>query len=338
MASLSRSAPARLRALLRRAWRHTAGADLDRRVEHGLEVIDRLGVRVLIPGAPGYPPVLRHLHDPPPILFARGRLELLERPVLGIVGTRRCTREGREFTHEIASAVVQAGGVVVSGLALGIDGAAHEGALPETVAVLGAGLDVAQPPSHRALQERIGEEGLLITEYPPGSEALPFHFPERNRIIAALSKALLVVEAPARSGALITAEHATDMGIDILAVPGPPRRVTSAGTNELLRDGAAIVTEPRDVLDALGLTPRRHPDADARGRPGARNDAKEEPEEPAGIDHDALSLWRAAVEPLHIDELTQRTGLAAASSLRALLELEILGLIARLPGQRYQRR
>jgi DNA processing protein len=263
------------------------------------------------------------------VLFAVGRLELLERTVLGIVGTRRCTRDGRDFAHDIAHAVVMAGGAVLSGLALGIDGAAHRGALPDTIAVLGAGIDVFQPPSHRELQERIAVEGLLLSEFPPGSEALPFHFPQRNRIIAALSKALLVVEAPGRSGALITAEHASDMGVEVMAVPGPPRRAASIGTNALLRDGATFVVEPRDVLDALGFTPRR----------ATRDEPAPEPVgEPAGIDGDALALWRAAAaDPCHIDELAGRAGLEAATSLSALLELEIMGLVRRRPGQRFQR-
>lgn len=330
MAALTRPGPRQLRALLRSAWRHAEAAERERRVDYGIDVIERLGVGVIQSHDASYPAVLHHLHDPPPLLFARGRLELLDRTILGIVGTRRCTRDGRDFTHEIASAVVRAGGAVVSGLALGIDGAAHQGALPDTIAVLGAGIDVVQPPSHRALHEQIAEEGLLLTEYPPGSEALPFHFPERNRIIAALSKALLVVEAPARSGALITVGHAEDLGVDVLAVPGPPRRNASIGTNALIRDGAGLVTEPRDVLDALGITPPR---SAKKGPPPEELELLE----PSGIDENALKLWRAAAEPGHIDDLTRRAGLAAAASLPALLELEMLGLVRRRPGQRYQR-
>jgi DNA processing protein len=306
---------------------------MDTRIEHGLAVIERDQVRVMRRGDAEYPVALEHLHDPPPVLFARGRMELLERPVLGLVGTRRCTRDGRDFTHEIASAVVSAGGVVMSGLALGIDGVAHQAALPATVAVLGCGIDVYQPPSHRALQDQIAREGLLLTEYPPGSEALPFHFPQRNRLIAALSKAVLVVEAPERSGALITADHATDIGVQVMAVPGPPRRHASLGTNALLRDGAALVMEPRDALDALGLTPRR-----VGRRAALASDAEAaQVTEPVGLDGDALALWRAAEVPGHVDELAERAGLSASSALSALFELELLGLVRRAPGQKYQR-
>lgn len=319
--------------LLRHAWRYEAPNDIERRVRHGLDVIERRGLEVIRRGDERYPAILNQLHDPPPVLFAQGRLELLDRTVLGIVGTRRCTRDGREFTHEIASAVVMAGGVVLSGLALGIDGVAHRAALPETIAVLGAGIDVHQPPSHGELQEQIGEQGLLLSEFPPGAEALPFHFPQRNRIIAALSKVVLVVEAPVRSGALITVEHAYEMGVDVMAVPGPPRRHASVGSNALLRDGAPLVMEPRDVLDALGLTPQR------RGSDSAAEQASlEMVETPAGIEGDALALWRAAASgPCHIDELASRAGLGAALSLNALLELEIMGLVRRHPGQRFER-
>ena len=332
MAPLNRPGARVLRRLLRHAWRFEADSDMEARIEHGLAVIETDDVAVLPRGGRGYPASLEHLHDPPALLFARGRRELLERPLLGLVGTRRCTRDGREFTHEIAGAVVAAGGVVMSGLALGIDGVAHQASLPETVAVLGCGIDVYQPPSHRALQDDIAREGLLLTEYPPGSEALPFHFPQRNRLIAALARAVLVVEAPARSGALITAEHATDIGVQVLAVPGPPRRPASVGTNALLRDGAALVMEPRDVLDALGLAPRR-----ARMGSVPADRAGGGPAEPPGLRGEALALWRAAETPGHVDELAERAGLAASASLGALLELEVLGLVRRAPGQRYQR-
>lgn len=323
-----------LRVLLRRAWRHEEPKGIEERVRHGLDVIERRGLQVIPRGDERYPAILEQLHDPPPVLFAQGRLELLDRTVLGIVGTRRCTRDGREFTHEIASAVVMAGGVVVSGLALGIDGVAHRAALPETIAVLGAGIDVPQPPSHRELQEQIGEQGLLLSEFPPGAEALPFHFPQRNRIIAALSKVVLVVEAPARSGALITAEHAYELGVDVMAVPGPPRRHASVGSNALLRDGATLAMEPRDVLDALGLTPaRRKADAAVPEQASLELAAT-----PAGIQGDALALWHAAASgPCHIDELATRAGLDTAPSLNALLELEIMGLVRRHPGQRFER-
>ena len=336
MAPLNRPAPRVLRQLLQHAWRFEADSDMEARIEHGLDVIERDDVRVIPRGSPDYPAPLQHLHDPPPLLFARGRMELLARPVLGVVGTRRCTRDGREFTHEIAHAVTAAGGVVLSGLALGIDGVAHAAALPDTIAVLGAGIDVYQPPSHRALQDCIAADGLLLTEYPPGSEALPWHFPQRNRVIAALSRAVLVVEAPERSGALITAEHAYELGIDVLAVPGPPRRPASVGTNRLIQDGAGVVLEPRDVLDAIGLTPKRPKrKRDASDAGAVVEDAG--PPEPLGLEGDALALWRAAEHPGHIDDLAARAELATASSLSALLELEVLGLVERGPGQVYRR-
>ena len=334
MAPLNRPGASALRHLLRHAWRFEADSDMEARIEHGLAVIERDDVRVILPADPAYPPGFHRLHDPPPVVFARGDVTLLERPIAGIVGTRRCTRDAREFTHELAHGVGMAGGVVASGLALGIDGAAHAAALPNTVAVLGTGIDVYQPPSHRALQDRIAADGLLLTEFPPGAEALPFHFPQRNRLIAALSKVVLVVEAPERSGALITAEHATDLDLQILAVPGLVRRAASAGSNRLIQDGAAVVLEPRDLLDALGLTPRR-PKRDPGAQP--EPDAPADTAEPSGLGQDALALWRAAAEPGHIDDLAARARLEPARSLSALLELEVLGLVERRPGQKYRR-
>ena len=333
MAPLNRPGASVLRQLLRDAWRFEADSDMEARIAHGLEVIERDDIHVIRRGEEAYPPKFDRLTDPPPLLFARGRLELLQAHIVGIVGTRRCTRDAREFTHEIAHAVNLAGGVVASGLALGIDGAAHAAALPNTIAVLGTGIDVYQPPSHRALQDQIASEGLLLTEFPPGAEALPFHFPQRNRLIAALSQVVLVVEAPERSGALITADHATDLGIDLLAVPGPPRRAANVGSNRLLQDGAGVVLEPRDVLDALGITPRRP----KKNQTVQLELAAVQPSEPGRLGGPALALWRAAEQPGHIDDLAQRAGLEPAASLSALLELEVLGLVERGPGQRYRR-
>ena len=325
-----------LRDVLEHGWRFEPDrAARERHIERGLRVIERDDVVVLPASDARIPQNVRELHDPPRWLFLRGRIELLERPVLAIVGTRRCTRDGREFAHEVAHAVVSAGGVVLSGLALGIDGAAHQAALPDTIAVLGAGIDVHQPPSHHALQDRIGGEGLLVTEYPPGSEALPWHFPERNRLIAALSKAVLVVEAPERSGALITADHATDLGVELYAVPGPPRRRANIGSNTLLQDGAGLVIEPRDALDALGITPKKPPRRRGAGEP-AEQQALALVTEPTGLDAAALALWRAAEQPGHVDELAARAALPTAASLSALLDLELMGLLQRR-GQRYER-
>ena len=324
-----------LREVLEFGWRFEPDrAARTRRIDYGLRVLERDDVRVVALGDARLPQNVRELTVPPRWLYVRGRMELLERPVLGIVGTRRCTREGREFAHEVAHAVVSAGGVVLSGLALGIDGAAHQAALPDTIAVLGAGIDVYQPPSHAALHDRIAAEGLLVTEYPPGSEALPWHFPERNRLIAALSRAVFVVEAPERSGALITADHAMDLGVDVYAAPGPPRRRANVGSNQLMQDGVGIIIEPRDALDALGLTPPK----------AKRPRFQTEPDQPAlalvaeptGLAPAALALWRAAEQPGHADDLAARAALPTAASLSALLELEVMGLVVRR-GQRYER-
>ena len=225
----------------------------------------------------------------------------------------------------LAAGLARAGVVVVSGLARGTDAAAHEGALAGgTVAVLGCGIDVAYPPEHRALQERIAGQGLVLTEFPPGTPPLRHHFPQRNRLIAALSRGVVVVEASARSGALITANRALDLGREVFAVPGPIGRRTSEGTNALLRDGARIVLDATDILAELGL-PAPEPDG-AGAAP------------PAGLSGPALAVWQAlSAESRHVDEVAARAGLDPAAALRALLELELLGCARQTAGMRYAR-
>jgi len=239
--------------------RPDAAAHLDRpavraRIEHALRTLEAIpDVFVLPSGAPAYPRRLLELHDPPAILFGRGDARLAERAAIAIVGTRANTEYGADVARMIAAAAAQEGIVVISGLAHGIDRHAHEAVLDSagpTIGVIGCGIDVTYPPQHARLQERIACEGLLLTEFAPGEPALGHHFPRRNRIIAALASAVVVVEAPARSGALITAGHALELGREVLAVPGPIGRRTSEGTNELIRDGAGLVLDAMDVIAA----------------------------------------------------------------------------------------
>ena len=274
-----------------------------------------------------YPDVLRHVTPPPAVLFARGRLALLhERTRLGVVGSRNFTEYGAECAKMFTRPVARTGVIIVSGLARGIDSIAHEAALEvggDTIAVLGNGIDIYHPRRNRRLQERIAHDGLLLTEFPPGTPALPYHFPHRNRIIAYLSKNVLVVEAQRDSGSLSTAAHARE-SFDVLAVPGPIGRLTSVGTNELIRDGARAVLTAEDVLFELGVRPTRAADKPI--------------EEPLDIDEDARAVWRAlGDEPVHVDEITTRSGMQPDVVALALLSLELVGRVKAMPGGRYVR-
>jgi DNA processing protein len=303
------------------------------RLRRARALIEDLELRPLVLGYAAYPPKLRELYDPPCFVFARGRLELLERAAVAIVGSRRHTAYGASAAASLARGLGAAGVVVVSGLARGIDAAAHEAALPSgTIAVLGCGIDVAYPRQNAALQERISAEGLLLSEFPLGAPALPHHFPQRNRIIAALSQAVVVVEASQKSGSLITVGHALDLHREVFAVPGPIGRDTSAGTNQLLQEGAAWATSADVILEALhlptarvgGAAPEAEQPDDDRARP------------PAGLGAAAAVILRhLCFEPLHVDELARLTGLAAEAAGAALLELELAGHARRLPGARF---
>lgn len=298
------------------------------RVERAMKVIDQLGAIVLTRSDPRYPVRLHDLHDPPPVLFARGRLELLKLPAVAIVGARRHTPYGREVATALGGGLARAGVVVVSGMARGIDAAAHAAALEGgTIGVLGSGLDVVYPREHTALYERVGTEGLLLSEFMPGEPALRYHFPRRNRLIAALSRGVVVVEASEKSGSLITVEHALDLGREVFAVPGPIGRDTSIGTNRLIQDGAKLVLGIGDILEELGVKPPA--EAMDRAGPWAA---------PPGLDATDLGIWQALADgPRHVDELSAITGLSAPVTLARLLKLELEGKIRQIAGARFIR-
>jgi DNA processing protein len=265
----------------------------------------------------GYPARLRELHDPPLAIFTSGpRTDALDWPsrAAGIVGSRRPSEAGYRLAERLGAAVGGSGGLVVSGLALGIDAAAHAGALDAdgvTVAVLGCGVDIAYPRTNRRTYQRIREGGLLVSEYPPGTRPAPWRFPARNRLIAALCDAVVVVEARASSGALITADHALDLGRDVLAVPGSPGVAGSAGANGLLKAGAGLIEGPDDLCAWLGIDPPE--DAPAPAPDG----------EPARV------LTALAEQPAEPDELAVRLGLPAATIASALTRLELDGRVVR---------
>jgi DNA processing protein len=266
-------------------------------------------IRRLRGNDPQFPPLLAAIHDPPKALFVRGsaEVELLARPAVAIVGARSCSSYGRSVARTLGREVAGAGVVVVSGMARGIDGEAHRGALEAggpTCAVLGCGIDRDYPAAHAELARRICECGLVVSEYPPGVEPAPWRFPARNRVIAGLCGATVVVEARERSGALITADFALEEGREVLVVPGEITSALSAGTNALLRLGATPVTRAEDVLETFGLE-RAIPTDMAVGAAAT------------------AVLERLRDGPLTADELVRATTLEAADLSAALVELEL---------------
>ena len=285
--------------------RFDAGAELAR--------LAGLGFRFLARSDPGFPPLLRAIHDPPPGLFLRGEanVELLARPAVAIVGARACSAYGRQIARSLGRDLAAAGLVVISGLARGVDAEAHRGALEAagaTVAVLGCGIDRDYPAAHRELAKQVAATGMIVSEYAPGVEPAPWRFPARNRIVAGLCAATVVVEARERSGALITADFALEEGREVLAVPGEITSALSAGSNALLRLGATPLTCAQDVLESYGLVAAAlaAPDLGEMG---------------------AAVLARVRDEPAGADELARATGLSAGELAVALTELELAGLV-----------
>lgn len=305
---------------LARAWADAADATTAAIVP----TLQQRATRVLYVGGAGYP-IDEGIDDRPAVLFAEGeRADVFERPRVAVVGTRAATPHGLADARELGAALARAGVVVVSGLAIGIDGAAHEGALDAGGAVIGVvatGLDVVYPRRHGALHHRVKAQGLLVSEQPFGIGPHPGRFPVRNRIIASLSDVTIVVEATQRGGARITARHALDYGRSVLAIPGSRRNPSARGCNELLAEGAQPLLDPADVAVALELSPgsRRHP---ARGRPDL-----------AGATAEERAVFRAlGGEPATADELVGRTGLAPGAVAVAVGGLVRAGRASRAHG------
>jgi DNA processing protein len=272
----------------------------------------------VVRGGPGYPPLLAELYDPPARLYLRGGPpEQLERTAVAIVGARSCSAYGAQVARDLGRELAAAGVAVVSGLARGIDGEAHRGALAAgglTIAVLGCGIDRDYPRSHAELARRIGESGVIVSEYAPGIEPAPWRFPARNRIIAGLSLATVVVEARMRSGALISADFALELGRDVFAVPGEITAALSAGSNDLLRQGAAPLLSADDVLEVLGI--ERAPPPAAGPLSAAAQAVRDALADGA---HDADGLGGA-------------TGLPSAQLAAILVELELAGIVVCADG------
>ena len=292
---------------------------------------DRAHRQLVTLGDPDYPASLLAIEDPPLMLYRMGRLDAAPARALAIVGSRNATPQGLQNAQRFAQAFAEAGVTVVSGLALGIDGAAHEGALQgapadavATIAVVGTGLDRVYPAQHRDLAHRIAERGTLVSEYPIGTPPLPENFPRRNRLISGLSQGTLVVEAALQSGSLITARMAAEQGKEVFAIPGSIHSPHARGCHALLRQGAKLVESAQDVLEDLRLVLPAAPAAPVQDAAPAA------PAEQALLD--ALGY-----DPVGLDALIARTGIPAPLLQAQLLELELAGHVARLPGGLYQR-
>ncbi|MDE2301183.1 MAG: DNA-processing protein DprA [Sphingomonadales bacterium] len=313
----------------------------ERAVMAEIAAVERAGARYLFDDAPDYPPLLRHAQGAPPILIARGDAAIARRAPVALVGARNASAAAIRLAREFACGLAAAGHAVVSGLARGIDGAAHRGALAAgrdaggTVAVIACGIDIAYPPDHAQLQEVIARDGLLLTEMPPGTEPVARHFPARNRIIAGLAGATLVVEAAPRSGSLITARLAGELGREVMAIPGSPLDPRSHGCNALIRDGATLVQSVEDAIEVLsGFTGSAAPRFCEQE---ARFVAVPEDEEiDTGGIADAGEAIAAllSIGPVPVDELIRQSGLAAAAVQLALIELELGGRLQRHAGAR----
>ncbi|MDI3309334.1 MAG: DNA-processing protein DprA [Acetobacteraceae bacterium] len=318
-------------------------SDIDREMER----LHRVGGRMLFLDGPDYPPLLALLDDAPPALAVLGRIDALSARAVGVVGARNASANGRRMAEKLAAALAGARLVVVSGLARGIDAAAHEGALASreglTVAAVAGGLDVPYPPEHARLQQRIAEQGAVITEAPLGTAPQSRHFPRRNRLIAGLSLGVVVVEAALRSGSLVTARLAQEVGREIFAVPGSPLDPRCRGSNDLIRQGAHLTETEADVLANLPDHPLRQGIARdplfARGPAPASADHPPEPvPEPPPVAEVASGRQQVldllGPSPTSVDDLVRRCQLSAAAVMAVLLELELAGRVEMLPGNR----
>lgn len=290
--------------------------------------VARLGARHVFAGEADYPPLLTELDTAPPVLIVRGAPALALRRVVAIVGARNASAAACRFARDLAFALAGEGVVVVSGLARGIDTAAHQGSIDGgTIGVIACGIDVAFPPENAELQERVAQDGLLVTEHPPGIEPLARHFPQRNRIIAGIATGTVVVEAAPRSGSLITARLAGEAGRDVMAVPGSPLDPRAQGCNQLIREGATLVQSAADVIEAIGPIDARmlRSPASGYGAPPPADASDAERRRVTGL------LGPVSVP---VDELIRQSGLAPAVVQMVLLELELGGRLERHSGGR----
>ena len=307
-----------------------------------LAAIERLGGRMLCWGEPAYPSILAALDDAPPVLSVLGRAEMLLAPMVAVVGARNASANGRRLARDLASGLGDAGIVVVSGMARGIDAAAHLGALASgSIAVVAGGADIVYPEENRGLYDALARDGAIVAELPLGTEPQARHFPRRNRIISGLALGVAVVEAAAKSGSLITARYALEQGREVFAVPGSPLDPRCRGTNDLLRSGATLTETADDIITQLGPLLRGHPPPQPpaarqpplpllRSAPRVAMPVATAPtSEDAGLE---LIVEKLSPTPVAVDELVRQCQLSAAAVATLLLELELAGRIERHPG------
>lgn len=304
-------------------------------IEHELSTLERLRLSVVTVQDAAYPARLKAIYDPPPLLYVSGTLTEADGYAVAIVGSRRATPAGRALTEQLSRDLASAGLTIVSGLARGIDAAAHRGALEvkgRTVAVLGCGIDRTYPPEHQALRRQIEANGAVLTEFPLGASPHGYHFPRRNRIISGMCLGVMVTEAALGSGSLITARLAADQGREVFAVPGSVNAETSRGPNGLIKQGAKLVETVEDVIEeflSLVEAPfqtRLRDYLDARTGTQAKTPPRLGPEE-------ALICELLSAEPTHVDEIIEKSGLPPATVNGLLLALELKGALRQLPGQ-----
>lgn len=299
-------------------------AEIERLVEHGVTLLRR--------GHGDYPAALAQIAGAPELLYVKGRIEPRDAEAIAIVGSRFCTSYGKKTAERLAGDLARAGFTIVSGLARGIDGAVHRGALQaggRTLAVLAGGLSRIYPPEHRELADQVKDQGALLSESAMTMEPMAQLFPARNRIISGLSRGVIVIEAGEKSGALITASHAAEQGREVFAVPGAVDSPASAGTLELLRKGAKIVRHAQDVIDDLrGIAPLVAPKATEPPAPARP---------PTGLEPLQLKIWELLAQPTYVDDIARHVGVPVAELTRTLMLIEMKRVIRRLPGNQYER-
>jgi DNA processing protein len=296
------------------------------KIDHYIEKMKKLGIVTVDIGSSYYPPLLREIYNPPYLLYAKGNVSLLTNKCIAIVGSRNSTHYGKKVAFKLAGQLSKRGFTVVSGFARGIDSYAHKGAMAvagTTIAVLGNGLDVIYPRENYSLMKEIMENGLMVSEYPPGTSPLRGNFPARNRLISGLSVGVVVVEASEHSGALITADFAVEQNREVFAVPGNINSPNSTGTNRLIKEGAKMVNSVEDILEELtGFT-------EQKALPSTRQSKN------IGISDENGVLTLIGAQPVHIDDLVEDTGLEIGELNAHLSSLEVEGRIERLPGNYY---
>lgn len=302
-------------------------------IEDEIATCEKINARMIAACEPEYPVMLAAIEDAPPVITVRGNLALLQKQSVALVGSRNCSLNGRRFTHKLGQDLGQAGYAIVSGLARGIDTAAHEGSLKTgTIAVVAGGVDVVYPKENQSLYDQICATGIVVSECSPGTQPLAQHFPKRNRIVTGLSVAVVVVEASLKSGSLISARMAAEQGRDVMAVPGFPSDPRAEGTNALLRDGATLIRSAEDVIEQIGSFTSRLRTPVSPPETGLFEEAHD-----IDLDDETARdtiLSQLSASPVGVDEIVRACQLKSAVVQGTLLELELSGLVQRLPGNR----